>query len=748
MGIFSGGKMKSLIRFVLVLSTVSVSSAGAQTSEFQKFEADYSNLDIDLLNNPCEVASVKDFVYEKDLAKFTFTQGTFYFLRYVNERPTTAIFLGKGKAEIQIPSHAERNALFCITKDSVVNETFEICFVRFSDDFDELIRATVPFEQSTLNWKIFNSAKQAQGEIFFKPVILHKYDNYFQLLRSAYERSADGFFWIDFNRYVCKYDPNQPEQFRLAYEFEGGDFAITEAAILQKKEFGIYHDMDLSNIDFPTTCLERTGKFKMGGQDGRQINEGAVTIKVVINADSLKYVSLFLDHHLKEDSIYLGDRRVDYKRRKTFDFIGVILPEYHYQDDTLEFTIWYKGKDHVSPLPYVENPKASMVSVELNVDKGSNYYVPGQMGESPLDGRFKIIEAAPDRPYNTFYFQGYVSGADTVSVNSNLGIPLNFLWLGYITKYNFSCFVPENIQQPAAVNAFNFMTERFGAPPAAFEIFISPEEGIGMPGLAYVPQVACVSEWEAFGGMDLIAGIGIGNQWFGGALQPQSYRENWLALSLPKFLSLLYIENVREPRGYYSNLFNRSDTLLKIIERGWDLPLAAGNRLRASIASNKGIWLFHMLRFLMFDTQTLTHPNFNKFIQELSVTMNGRTFSNADFVKLAEKYYGASLTDFFEQWLYGYNMPEFNVVYSFVQRDGSYYIDGDVVTKKVGANYSQPVIMRVELKGGGSDESVYLRENVKAPQSTFSLGPFASEPKKFVFNEFLSVLSQGNVKKK
>ncbi len=740
--------MKLLIRIFLALSTVAVSSVFSESPEFQKFKADYANLDIDLLNNPCEVANVKNFVYEKDLAKFTFNEGTFYFLRYVDERPTTAIFMGKGKAEIQIPSHAERNSLFCITKDSLVNEPFEICFVRFSDDFDELVRGTVPFEQSTLSWKIFNNAKQTQGEVFFKPVIEHKYDNYFQLLRSANERSADGFFWIDFNRYVFMYDPNQPEQFRLAYEFEGGDFAITEAAILQKKEFGIYHDMDLSNIDFPTTCLERIGKFKMGGQDGRQIDEGTGTIKVVVNADSLKYVSLFLDYHLKEDSIYLGDRRIDYLRRKTFDFIGVILPEHHYQDDTLIFTIWYNGKDHLSSLPYVENPKASMVSVKLTVDKGSNYYIPGHLGESSLDGRFKLIDAAPDRPYHTFYFQGYVSGADTVVVNSNLGIPLNLLRLGYITKYNFTCFVPENIQQPAAVNAFNFMTERFGAPPAAFEIFVSPEEGNGMPGLAYVPQVACVSEWEAFGGMDLVAGNGIGNQWFGGALQPQSDRESWLALALPKFLSLLYVENERDSRAYYSNLFNRSDTLLKVIERNWDLPLATGSRLRSSIASNKGIWVLHMLRFLMFDTKSRTHPNFNKFIQELSVTMNGRAFSNADFVKLAEKYYGASLTDFFAQWLYGYNMPEFNVEFSFAQRDGSYYIDGNVVTKKVSSDYSQWVVMRVELKGSTADESVYFRENVTGPKSSFTLGPFPSEPRKFVFNEFFSVLSQDNVKKK
>jgi aminopeptidase N len=150
----------------------------------------------------------------------------------------------------------------------------------------------------------------------------------------------------------------------------------------------------------------------------------------------------------------------------------------------------------------------------------------------------------------------------------------------------------------------------------------------------------------------------------------------------------------------------------------------------------------------MFDNKTRTSPNFNKFIQELSATLNGRTFTNADFVKLAEKYYGASLTNFFDQWLYGFNMPQFNVEYSFVQRDESFYVDGSVITKNVGSGFSMPVIMRIELEGSTSEESVYLRETVKAPESLFSLGPFPSEPKKFVFNEFFSVLSQDNVKKK
>jgi hypothetical protein len=743
----SGGIMKSagtaITIFILILAT----NLFGKSPELKKFESDYENLNIDLLNQSCEVFEVKNFVYKKDLAKFTFDSGTFYFLRYLSGRPNTAIFVGQGRANIKIPSHAERNSLYCISKDSSVNEPFETCFIRFGDNFDNSVRSEFAGTESSLHWKIYNIAKQTQGEVFFKPVIQHTYDNYFQLLRSVYERADDGFFWIDFNRYVYKFDPNQPEEFRLAYEFEGGDFNITEAAILQRQERNKYDDMELTDIDYPTTILNRHAKLTMGGQDGLQIDAGETAVKLVINTDSLKYLSLFLDYHLDEDSIYLFDNPVDYKRRNTFDFIGIIMPKYYYKGDTLEFKLWFKGKDFRQALPYVENPEASTVSFEFKVRSGSNYYMPGITDTKKVKGG-ELIESYPDRPYNTFYYQGYVAGTDTNVITSNSGIPLNFLHLEHINKHNFSCYLPENIQEVSALAAFNFMSERLGAPSGAFEIFICPEERPGMPGLAYVPQVACVSDWEAFGGIDLLAGNGMANQWFGGAMRPGSYREAWAMLALSRYLSLLYLENERDSRTYYSNMFNRADTLSKSFSRGWDLPLVSGTRMYNSLLANKGIWLMHMLRFMMFDPEKRTAPNFYKFLQELSITCNSRTFTNADFIQLAEKYYGGSLKDFFAQWLYGYGVPEFNVDYSISQRDGSYFIDADVRTKKVDMDFVMPVIMRVELKGGSAEESIYASQVVSAPQSSFTLGPFEMEPKKFVFNEFFSVLSNDHVNKK
>ena len=155
-----------------------------------------------------------------------------------------------------------------------------------------------------------------------------------------------------------------------------------------------------------------------------------------------------------------------------------------------------------------------------------------------------------------------------------------------------------------------------------------------------------------------------------------------------------------------------------------------------------------MLRMLMFDTEKRTATNFIRFLRELSVVCNNSTFTNADIIKLAEKRYGGSLDDFFKHWLYDYDIPEFNVEYSFIKKDDGHYISGAVVTKKVSEDFAASVIMRVRLIGDGKDESVYFRKNIKGPSDRFELGPFSREPKEFTFNEFFSVLSEDKVKKK
>jgi len=737
------------VRLLFLVTAIIALFAGTVMGDsefFKKFKRDYDDLNMDLLNNMGEKAKIKDFVYHKDIATFTFKEGVIHLLRYIEGRPTTAIFVGRGNAKIIVPAHVERKALEGISRDSIVNEDFEVAIIRMADDFDLLLKEQFTFELKELKWKTFTIAKQSHGEQFFKPSLLHTYDNYFQLLRSIYERSGNGYFWIDFNRYIFSFDPNRPEQVAVDYEFGVADLIAAPAAAFQRKEIGIYKDRQMSDIRYPTTILEKRGRIEMGGIDGLALDSAEVTVTLLLNVDSLRFISLFLPTILDEDSIYFNGQPVDYHRRRDFDFIGIILPEYRYRGDTLQLTIWYHGKNFNRFLPYVENPQVCPHNFTFTVPKNFNYFMPGMSAIEPLDNKRSQFFVSSSNQYNDFYFHVYPSDIDTLPVQSDVGIMLNFLKQRHISKRLTPCFISDDVFQASIVDAFNYMTARLGSPPNTFVEYIVPERLATMPGLIMVPQTSCALEGRMtdVGGFDVEAGVAVARQWFGSLLRPASDREMWIIDAVPQYLSLMFLHN-KQGVTYLNNLIRRRDSIYTDVERKWDIPIACGSCANASIRTNKGIWLLHMLRFLMYDLEQRMEGKFLRFLQELAITCNARTFTNEDIINLAEKHYGQPLDWFFQQWLYGRNLPEFNVEYKIYQRGDEHFINVKVATKGVDPSFIMPVAMQVVED---DDNWTYLRETVSVPQTEFTLGPFASKPKKFVFNEFYSVLSKDKVKKK
>jgi hypothetical protein len=726
-------RLISITALILIISAAS--GRAVESKFFKEFKRNYSILDQDLLNNPGEVGEIRDFVYQKDVATFTFSEGKICLLRYVDGRPTTAIFVGKGNVRIGIPSHVERQSLLSVSKDSLVNQAFLTCFIRIGDDFDLRLKEKFSFKRQKLDWKEFNITKQAQGELFFKPIIDHPVDNYFELLRSVYERSADGYFWVNFNRYVFNYDPNRSEQVRVCYQSEGSDIIAAEAAVFQCKNRGIVDDSMMSDIAYPTTCVEKTATLEMGGLDGMKIDNGRGDISLVLNTDSAKFVSLYLHHNLKIDSLYFNGNQVEFYRRKDFAFIGVILPKYAHKGDTLNFSAWYRGFNFVYALPYVENPRAVPHSISFIYPKGFNYIVPDWGKPEPLNDGRERLTVYSSRPYDKYYFQGFAGGYDTLTVSSAGGMGLNIL-----QPTQYSPPITENTYVDAIRKTFDFLSENFGGPAGAFELYVYPN-GMSnrMPGLAYVPYV---SVHEDLGGFHSIAAPPIAGQWLSAAAQPASYREIWIVQAVQEYLSLMAIQNNAGGEPFYTNLLERRNALYTVDERGRDMPLAVGTRALPTTSVNKGAWMLHMLRWMMFDLSKTGDALFTEFLHQVIVTMNSRTFTNADFVRLAEKYYGGSLEPFFRFWLYGIGMPDFNVTYTVEKQDQNWYVIANVDASKVPNWYTQPVMMAVIDPAGTS----YARKTLSGKNTNFKLGPFTARPTQFNYNFFYSVLSRDAVK--
>jgi hypothetical protein len=717
----------------------------AETELFSRFKDAYGNLGSDLgTKPPAEVAEIANFTYTKDLATFTFTEGKIYLLRKLEGRPTTAIFLGTGHAAIEVPSHIERQSLWYASGDSLVDETFEVSMMNFSDDLDLKLREQFQFEETVLSWRDFNNSQQ--GEFFFKPVVMHQYDNYFQLLRSQFERKEDGYFWIDFNRYCYSFDPNRPEETIVAYEHEGGDIEPTNGAVMQRREKGVYDNYRMSDIAFPTTMLTRKGELRMVGLDGKNIDRASVECEVLINADSLRFVSLFLHHNLTLDSLFLEGAPAEYWRRGSFTFFGVVLPEYRFRGDTVSLRVVYHGTEYGSALPFVENPAPTSHDLVFDIHTGYNYVMPAM---SPLESaergrtRFAVI---PAEPYRMFRFQPYASGFDTVNVISEIGITLSFLQSSHIDKHHFNCFIPHEQYQQAVTSAFNFVSGRLGPPLASFAVSVYPEPCASMPGLMGVSQTDCHA--DGTGGLVMQATEAAAQQHFGALMMPATDREFWLMDALPDYLSMLGVAKVINSDVFFGELRRRRDHIYTVLGNDEDRPLASGRRISAVDRKAKGAWIFHMLRCMIVEKPWLKDDRaFWRYLNELKILTNTTLYTNEDVIRLSEKHYGEPLDWFFKHWLYERYIPEYKVEYRIEERDGAHIIAADVLTEKVPADFKMPVVMQVVSKDK-DDAPVYLRRMIEGNRDSFELGPFEFEPKELVFNELHSVLSKDKVNKK
>jgi hypothetical protein len=737
--------MKTLLRLGIVAFVLFVSANGyAQMEFFDEFEENYDLLMTSLDRKPpAELAEISNFVYEKDRATFTLDSGRIYFLRYVLDRPTTAIFIGHGHARMTVPMQTERQSLLYASGATDVDETFEVAFIRFADNFDLKLKERFTFEVTTLPWRDFNFATQAQGEFFFEPKVFHEYDHLFQLLRSVYERAEDGYFWIDFNRYVFSFDPNRPHEVHMSYEHEGGDQEITEGAVLQRQERGIDDDAELSDVLFPTTMISRQAWFRMKGLDGKVIDQADARVQMVINVDSLRFISLFLPYNLDVDSIYHNNAPIAFHRRGDFTFMGLILSTYVYQGDTLDLRLWYHGKDYGSLLPFVEDMTPTPLKLTFNVPASYNYLMPAKGERREVAGGRVEFDVIPDQPYHNFQFQPLATGFDTVTFMADAGINFNIIQSSAITKSDFQCFIPDEVYQPTVLKAFNFMTGRLGIPPATFEMFVFPDSTLSMPGLMEVPQVQCLIKEE--GGLDMSAGKQAARQYFGNLARPATDREFWILDGTSDYMSLLNVEQSLGAGVYFGELGRRRNHVYTEVENDDDVPLAAGNRVNPHLRTAKASWVMHMLHYLMYDLENPSDRPFLKFVRELSILVNGRLYKNTDFIELAEKHYGDSLNWFFDHWLYDRNIPEYDVAYAVAEREGQTYLDVTVNVKAVSEDFTFPVIMRVTHDNGSS---TYHRKFIPAASSTFSLGPFESKPQDLIFNEFYSVLAKQNVDRK
>jgi hypothetical protein len=726
--------MIRVVIFALVLLAPGLSFANS-TDFLAQFKSNYEALD-HTLDRSGEIAVIDSFTYRKDVALYQFGHGTMLLQRPVNGRPTVAIFVGRGHAHIDVPIAAERMAYDMLAHDTVVDDSFSICFMRIGDDFDLKIKSAYPFAQGDMSIADIGHVRDAQLEYYFKPTLAHWSDNQLQLLISTYERKPDGYFWAGFGHTYFRFDPNAPEEVQVSHMREP-EFTLNNAGPqFQRQESNHYEGSALSSMNYPVRVLEQRADVCLGGSDGWKIDTAAMGNTLEVLRDSLRFVPIYLDPHLEPDSVVCNGARVDFFRRRDFFHMVLLLPAYVHRSDSLKVTMWFHnaGEEYSYLQPFEMGYSMPLNYTKLTYPKGYNYVLPGRGPAVAVGEKYERIESGPVKAYS-LQFRALPTGFDTSVVEVDSGMSLSFIttiWKQWVSKEEY---------QDETTKACRYFLETFGMPPGQRQWYVFVNGQGASYGILRIPMYKAD---EKLGGFPAVAGQAVARAWVEPSMQVASYREAWIEPSVAQYMGILYAQKVAGSSAMYTDLYNRQHDLESIIDDKKDLPIAVGTRGTAADIVDKGTWMLHMLRVLMFDLGKLSDEKFNVFLKELLARSRDHAITNAEFCQLAESHVGTQLDWFFEPWLYGRNMPKFSGSYTFEKTNSQYWVVMNLQTTQVPPEDVYPVMIRVNVEGG----SALLRQAISGSQTSYRIGPFDQRPSGIVFNEYSSVLCQSDIKLK
>ncbi len=295
----------------------------------------------------------------------------------------------------------------------------------------------------------------------------------------------------------------------------------------------------------------------------------------------------------------------------------------------------------------------------------------------------------------------------------------------------------------AAARAIEFYSHRFGPYPySSLAVTQKPGEvSQGWPGLIFLSSFSFLTDNEKSElHMDPVARAlsndviahETAHQWWGDLVLWAGYRDQWIVEALSDYSSLMLLET-QGPQKFRLILDKYREDLLRKNKQGDRLmdagPVTLGLRLSSShfprgydaISYGRGVWLLHMLRNMLRDTEAKTkrpavgtqpppvEEPFVRALRKLRERYEGKSMSTGDFLRVFEEelpkplwHEGRrSLEWFLNSWVNGTAIPHFQLQkLQYTDRGGSTMVTGNIVEKEAPRDLVTPVPVYGLYSGG------------------------------------------------
>jgi len=312
----------------------------------------------------------------------------------------------------------------------------------------------------------------------------------------------------------------------------------------------------------------------------------------------------------------------------------------------------------------------------------------------------------------------------------------------------------------ATAQAIRYYAERFGPFPyseLAMTQMPGPESQ-GWPGLVFLSSFAFLTNEERVQLHmspvrtlieQLIPAHETAHQWWGDLITWETYRDQWFSEGLANYCSLMMLQK-ENPAGFREVMQKYQRDLVEKDKDGKepkdDGPVTLGGRLLSSrfpggyeaISYGRGTWLFHMLRTMMQDAETLERPRettdspleepFVRALHKLRDRYQGKAISTqelldgfAEELPPSARYEGkSSLEWFLDGWVNGTSLPRLQLqAVKFIPRAHGVVVTGSIQQKEA----PDTLVTSVPIYAAGPGKELALLGRVFAdgPESSFRL---------------------------
>ena len=384
-------------------------------------------------------------------------------------------------------------------------------------------------------------------------------------------------------------------------------------------------------------------------------------------------------------------------------------------------------KDTVFWVPRHMDARGSRMNLTFRIPERYRIASGGDLVDERVEDDTRIMRWVSDEPVRSMSFNYGQFEIDHVEADDLPSVAI------YASESHLG-FAPGNREKTIEdlTESIRTYREYFGAYP--YDSLLVTEtptySGQAFPGLVLL-SFATFGELHT-GEAELFRAHEVAHQWWGAAVDWESYRDQWISEGFAQYAAALFTLDGLDEEEQFLDMLDawRLDVLSEpnvgqglglrhygfrpaVIQRsdGHESgPLVLGYRLQSNdtpmdyrlLVYEKGAFILHMLRMMLMDLETGDDTRFRDLMRAFVDDHLHGFASTRSFEAAVTRAFGGPMTWFFDQWVYGVDVPTYRSdleVSPLVDQDAPYLLHGTIRQEDVPEDFRMPVPIMVHFDG-------------------------------------------------